>query len=109
MKGRIIYKTDGTKRYTINGVPVTEEEFNSVFPDQPMTNDGSVLFGWQPIESLAMCVHPNQVEEARACAVKQGVPTEYLPTGEPVFTSRSHRKAFLRAKGVHDNGGGYGD
>jgi hypothetical protein len=45
---------------------------------------------------------------------KLGVSTEYVKTeggygAQPVFTSRQHRKQYLKAHGRVDNSGGYGD
>jgi hypothetical protein len=48
------------------------------------------------------------VAEARAHAKRVGVPTEFTPTGEPVFVSRAHQKAFVKAHGMHNYDGGYG-
>ena len=56
-----------------------------------------------------MAVHPSQVAEAEADAKAKGVPTSFLGDGRPVFTSRGHRREYLKAYGVHDNQGGYGD
>ena len=62
-----------------------------------------------PQTSAAMGVHPDQIEEATKDSQKMGVPTEFNSQGDAVFTSRSHRRRFLRASGAHDHDGGYGD
>ena len=62
------------------------------------------------MESDAAGVQPNQVEQAQKRVAELGVPTEYNPqTGNPIFTSRKHRKEFCEAVGLFDRNGGYGD
>ena len=66
--------------------------------------------GAWPMMSDGAGVHPSQVEAAYKESVGFGVPTSFHPeTGQAIFESRSHRKAFLRAKGMYDRSGGYGD
>lgn len=63
-----------------------------------------------PLLSDAAGVHPSQVKEAMEQSSKMGVPTKFHPeTGQAIFESRGHRKAFLRMKGMYDRSGGYGD
>ncbi len=62
-----------------------------------------------PMKSEAMAVHPDQVGEAHADAVKRGVPTEFDKSGCPIFTSPGHRKRFCEAYGAYDRNGSYGD
>ena len=107
MKGRIVGHGDNT-RYYIDGKEVTRREFNLSFPDRPIGN-GSGLMGWKPLHSVALGVHPAQITEAVADAKAKGVPTEFDTEGDPVFTSRRHRKEYLKAYGFRDRNGGYGD
>ena len=66
--------------------------------------------GAWPIYSDGAGVHPSQVVEAMEHAANNGVPTRFHPeTGQAIFESRGHRKAFLRMRGMHDRSGGYGD
>lgn len=65
--------------------------------------------GVKPKASDALAVHASQVEEAREDARKKGVPTDFLPDGRPVFTSRAHQKKYCRAYGFFNKDGGYGD
>jgi hypothetical protein len=66
--------------------------------------------GTWPLLSDAAGVHPNQVNEAMEHASRNGVPTRFHPeTGQAIFESRGHRKAFLRMRGMYDKSGGYGD
>lgn len=63
-----------------------------------------------PLLSDAAGVHPSQAEDAYKQSADIGVPTRFHPdTGQAIFESRSHRKAFLKAKGMYDRSGGYGD
>lgn len=95
----------------IDGRQVTKEEFDAALPNVvDEVGTGDALLGWKPLLSDALAVHPEQIAEAEASAKAKGVPTEFEPEyGRPVFTSRSHRRAYLRAYGMHDNQGGYGD
>lgn len=72
------------------------------------SNDGCP--GNWPLLSDAAGVHPTQCGAAYRESVSLGVPTRFHPdTGQAIFESRSHRRAFLRAKGMYDRSGGYGD
>ncbi len=64
-----------------------------------------------PMRSDALSVHPKQVKIAAARARALGVPTEFHPSGDPIFTSRGHRAAYMKhvERGVYDRDGGYGD
>lgn len=62
-----------------------------------------------PHESEALGVHPDQVEEARESAKRRGVPTEFLPNGNPIMRSRKHQRDYLKAYGFINRDGGFGD
>jgi hypothetical protein len=62
-----------------------------------------------PMKSEAAAVHPSQIGEATEFYRNKGVPTSFDRLGRPVLESRAHRKAFLRASGLHDRDGGVGD
>jgi hypothetical protein len=63
-----------------------------------------------PMKSDAAGVHPDQIGAARKEAKRFGVPTEFdTKTGQAIFSNRSHRAQYLKAKGYHDRNGGYGD
>ena len=65
--------------------------------------------GW-PMKSDAAGVHPTDALDAMKGAVKIGVPTEFdTKTGQAVFRDRPHRRAYLKAMGMHDRNGCYGD
>jgi hypothetical protein len=66
--------------------------------------------GCWPMLSDAAGVHPNQCGEAFTASVRDGVPTRFHPeTGQAIFESRSHRRAYLKSRGLYDRNGGYGD
>lgn len=63
-----------------------------------------------PMLSDAAGINPSECERAWNESVSMGVPTQYHPeTGQAIFESRSHRKAWLKAKGMYDRNGSYGD
>lgn len=65
--------------------------------------------GW-PLKSDAAGVHPDDAKKASESSAKMGVPTEFdRKTGQAIFRDRSHRRAYLKATGMHDRQGGYGD
>ena len=65
--------------------------------------------GTWPMESDAAGVHPAQAKEYADYLRSKGVPTEVKPNGNPVFTSRDHRKRVCAATGQYDRNAGYGD
>lgn len=63
-----------------------------------------------PIKSDAAGVHPSQVDSFQEHSARMGVPTEFdKSTGQAIFRSRGHRANYLKAMGMHDRNGGYGD
>ena len=60
-------------------------------------------------KSVALAVHPSQVQEAAADAAAKGVPTDFAPDGRPEFRDRKHRASYMRAYGFFDRDAGYGD
>lgn len=65
--------------------------------------------GKWPMESVAAGVSAEQVPEMVAFDRQNGVPTEYSQDGNPIFTSKTHRKKYLRAHGMYDRNAGYSD
>lgn len=59
-------------------------------------------------ESFA-CSDSGRVLEDQAELAKHGVRTEYDEEFRPIFTSRAHRKAHMRALKFADPDAGYGD
>lgn len=65
--------------------------------------------GW-PLVSEAAAVHPSQIQEARDHNARSGVrPTQYRGDGSPILQDRAHRREYMKAWGIHDRNGGYGD
>jgi hypothetical protein len=66
--------------------------------------------GW-PMWSDAMGCDPSQIPEMSASLKKMtGMTPEFHPeTGELKCNSRGQRRAYMRAMGLHDRNGGYGD
>ena len=63
-----------------------------------------------PMKSDSAGVHPSQVREVTEKSDNMGVRTEFdKTTGQAVFTSRGHRAKYLKAMGMYDRNGGYGD
>lgn len=90
--------------YYIDGKPVTEAEFLAAFPDHEDLGSATISgghSGW-PLASDALAVHPKQVAAMRELDKKKGVPTDYTPSGRPVFRDRGHRRAYLKAYGKID-------
>ena len=79
-----------------------------------MTRDFKADFGKQriadiwPQVSYAAGVHPDDVPKEMAFDKAHGVSTEYSD-GDPVWTSRSHRKKYCEAHRIFDRNAGYGD
>lgn len=63
---------------------------------------------WPMVSDAAGC-SPEQVEESREEARRNGVPTEFTKAGQAIFTSARHRKAYCEMYGLYDRNGGYGD
>lgn len=64
--------------------------------------------GW-PIHSDAAGCHPDQIPEMQAHLASRGVKADYTPDGRVILENRGHRRQVLRALGLHDRDGGYGD
>lgn len=64
--------------------------------------------GW-PMESEALGVHPDQIEEYAKDAARKGVPTQFTEEGNPIFESRKHRYNYMKLYGYYDKDAGYGD
>lgn len=62
-----------------------------------------------PMESDAAGGHPDDVPQKRKIDALHGVPTEYSPDGNPIFTGPQHRRAYCRVHGLYDRNAGYAD
>ena len=90
--------------------PVVDGEKLKRRLDVEMGGHSNVCDLWrQPIMSDGAGCHPSQIKEMKQHAAKHGVSTDYTKDGRAFFTSRAHRAAHLKAFGMHDRTGGYGD
>lgn len=62
-----------------------------------------------PQESDAMGVHPAQAKEYSDYLREKGVPTEINADGNPILTSRYHRKRVCAVTDTYDRDAMYGD
>jgi hypothetical protein len=106
---------DGT-HYFLNGKEVGRKEYERDYPPERFrgTTGAAPLpdtpGAWRNFFSDALAVHPKQIKRAEEDARARGVPTEFEPeSGRPQFRDRDHRRRYMKAYGVHDNNGGYGD
>jgi hypothetical protein len=100
--------------YLADGREVSKRKFDSLVQRSegcPMASKA-----WQrPLVSNAAGVHRKQRQEAIEHVRSKGVPTDFTADGRPVFTSRAHRKAYLKTRRneaghvMVDHDGGYGD
>ena len=80
-----------------------------------MTRDFKADFGRQhfgdiwPMPSYAAGVHPKQIPEMSKIDAEHGVPTEYTPDGDPIFTGPRHRKKYCEVHGLFDRNAGHSD
>lgn len=68
--------------------------------------------GTWPMASYAAGVSQSEVPAMREIDAKAGVPTEYTPGpdgGDPIFTSKRHRKEYMKAHQLYDRNAGYSD
>lgn len=104
MVGRIIYKRrlnlatceyEEAPEYLVDGKRVSKKRYERLFPTKKI---GSFVPGWQKkVVSESLAVHPDQVQEFVDDAKKLGVPTEFQPSGEPIFTSTDHKRRYCKA------------
>lgn len=117
MVGKITYKRKlvGTELvdipvYTLDGAEVSKKEFDRATKPKRCGVAMTAPAGNWPVLSDAAGVDPTQIREASENAKKYGVPTEFnRETGQAIFTSPGHRKAYCRLYGLADNNAGYGD
>jgi len=65
--------------------------------------------GTWPMASYAAGISPDEIAEFRKLDRANGVPTEYTPDGDPVFTSARHRREYCQAHGLYDRNAGFSD
>lgn len=57
-----------------------------------------------PMVSRAAAVNPSQVLEAKEHARKRGVNVDFDKKGNVILESPTHRKRYLKTRGLHDTG-----
>lgn len=112
---RIIY--GNPIRFYADGVEVTEERFNELFPKRSMRqiNPPQVLMetskAW-PRLSDAWGVGAGQKAKAEEVYAKLGVPTEMVPDGHGGYSAKilnnEHQRKLLKATKMHNCDAGYG-
>lgn len=89
--------------YFIDGKEVSEAEFCEAFPDKPVGHVGIEATWKTPVESFGMACVPKRIKDFEAFMEKKGVPTDFTTRrGKPVFTSRAHQLAALKALQAHN-------
>jgi len=105
----------GKTRHVIDGQVVSEAEFNRRSRHRNRRGVPRIAKTYStaaPLVSEGMGCLPNQVPEMREFVKERGLTgVEVLPSGAVALTSRgdSGRRGLLRARGLVDNDGGYGD
>lgn len=111
MKAEIVMTRAGLE-YRLDGVVVSEQEFNRAVPGKelgaPMTThayDSS-----SPLVGAAAGCHPSQVASMNEYLHKRGVVgANFRPDGKVEFRTRRARRDFCKARGLVDFDGGFGD
>ncbi len=82
---------------------------------QKLTRD--IAEEWSPREGNAFCgakwpilsdsagVHPDEIPQAREEMRRKGVNIDYAGDGRAIFESHAHRRAALKAMGLHEKRG----
>ncbi|MFH1184666.1 MAG: hypothetical protein V1755_06455 [Chloroflexota bacterium] len=96
--------------YKINGRTVSREEFmrgaKGLEGGAPMIAPPS---NW-PMVSMAAAVDPSQAAEYNEFYKQNGITgARHRPDGMLELDTRGARREMLRARGLHDNDGGFGD
>lgn len=106
------YASDGTRRYFIAGVEVTEEEAAKAFPDKKIEPGQAAMTqppGNWPLESNALGCNPSQAAEFKAAYAARGINIDFNAQGDMVLPDRAARRRVLRERRMFDRDGGYGD
>lgn len=77
--------------------------------DYPAAAVPSCGAGAWPYASDAMGVHPDQIAEQEAAYAEQGIKARHTRDGRVIVESRQHRRQLLKANGLIDRSGGYGE
>lgn len=96
-------------RKLADGAPPHELELDGVVARRSfrMERVGVPSSAAWPMACVASGVHPDQAQELRDTFERLGVPTEVNKDGDPVYTSPSHRRKALAARGFYDRAAWY--
>lgn len=118
MRGKVVVRRkiadDGqvvdATQYFLDRAEVTKEEYDERFPSKLDTGMPFVSTAWgEPLKSMALACHPEQVQAMNERNKEQGVKTRYDATGMAHIPTREDRNRLLRVEGKHDNDGSFGD
>ncbi len=98
-KGKVCERVFSVKDDIPKSIMFRGEKAERSFADEMASTPASA--GW-PMECCASGVHPDQAGALRKEFQRVGVPTEVTKGGDPIYTSASHRRKALRARGLHD-------
>lgn len=101
----------GKATYKIDGEVVSEQEY--VRRTARRRRKGrrisrQRLAKW-PLTPDAIAINPVHVPATMEVDKKNGVPTEYTRSGEPIITGPAHYRKYLALHGFHHRNAGYGD
>jgi hypothetical protein len=103
MKGKIVYRVDGTKEYQLDGKAVSKRAFDRAIPtklndEPPRFHIAGSNLSWPRRDPwLGIVPHAKDIEKAESHAASRGVPTQYdRKTGDAIITSWAHEQKFLK-------------
>ncbi len=111
MRSKIVYDRQGGKTYFVEGVEVTQAEFDAQVLTKEIGCPGlanNTPKCW-PMVSEALAVHKKQVAQANARNKRHGVHVTYDEKGRAHIPDRAARRDLLRLEALHDNDAGYSD
>jgi hypothetical protein len=109
------YDAHGNKQHTLDGQPATQEEVDAAIPNHSIEEIAAVQTQEPTTWPMAcvgagVCTRKQALKEIER-ARKAGVSIEFTDEATPraIFTSRAHRKEYLKFRHLRDQDGGYGD
>jgi hypothetical protein len=84
-----------------NGKPVWRKQPKTV-PTEARVTVGAL---WKDFRSDGAAVDPSESAMMIEECARRGVPTHHDEQGRPVFTSKEHRRKYLKLRGFHDKSG----
>ncbi len=110
LRGKVIFSRDGeTATYLLGDKEVTKEEYQASFPDKELGEPMGASPAIWPMESVALAVHPKQVQAANERNKLHGIMATYKEDGTCVIQDRNARKQLNKLERFFDKSGGYGD